>query len=159
MRSHRPLLLLLALLVGPLQVAQADPRRVDALVARMSEAEALQTAQLLGMCGGVYSAFTVFTQPRAPERSSEYKALGNGALTAGAYLLYREHRQRTGETRPVSDFMPPVREQADLAAEATLAALGAGDFDSPQEKLADCFKMAELQDFLVAAMKDEFSGR
>ena len=101
----------------------------------------------------------MFTEPRAPERSLEYKAMGNGALTAGAYLLYRKHRQRGGEARPVSEFMPPVREQANLSASETLAALAAGEFDVPQEKLADCFKMAELQDFLVAAMKDEFGRR
>lgn len=139
--------------------AQSAGQKVDALVARLSEAEAMQTAGLLGMCGGVYSAFAVFSETRMPERSREYKAMGNGALTAGAYLLYREHRRRTREVRPVSGFMPQVRAQAETAAAETLAAFGAEDFDTPQEKLASCFRMAELQDFLVAAMQDEFASR
>ncbi len=139
--------------------AQSAGQEVEALVGRLSEAEAVQTAELLGMCGGVYSAFAVFSETRMPERSREYKAMGNGALTAGAYLLYREHRHRTREVRPVSDFMPQVRGRAETAAAETLAAFSAEDFDTPQEKLSACFKMVELQDFLVAAMQDEFARR
>ncbi len=154
------LMLAVALALNPcVGGAQSAGKKVDALVGRLSEAEAAQTAGLLGMCGGVYSAFAVFSETRMPERSSEYKAMGNGALTAGAYLLYREHRHRTREVRPVSEFMPPVRAQAETAATETLAAFSAEDFDSPQEKLSACFKMAELQDFLVAAMQDEFNRR
>ena len=138
--------------------AQSAAQKADALVARLSEAEAMQTAGLLGMCGGVYSAFAVFSETRMPERSREYRAMGNGALTAGAYLLYREHRRRTREVRPVSGFMPPVRARAEIAAAEMLAAFGAEDFDSPLEKLASCVRLAELQDFLVAAMQDEFAS-
>jgi len=158
MRSAGLVLAVALALVPGVGRAQSAGQKVDALVARLSQAEAAQTAGLLGMCGGVYSAFAVFSETRMPERSQEYRAMGNGALTAGAYLLYREHRHRTREVRPVSEFMPPVRTQAETAAAGTLAAFSAEDFDTPQEKLASCFKMAELQDFLVSAMKDEFAS-
>lgn len=85
--------------------------------------------------------------------------MGNGALTAGAYLLYREHRRRAGEIRPVAEFMPPVSAQAEAAATETLAAFGRQDFDTAQEKLADCLKMTEMQDFLLAAMQEELGRR
>lgn len=155
LRSPRTPLALLALLASFAAAAQTGGSRLDALFERMTREEAEQTAQLFGHCGGVYAAFSVFTAQQAPERSREYKAMGNGALTAGAYLLYREYRARERRTRPVAEFMPPLRAEAEKSASGLLAAFADEDFDTAQEELASCFKMAEMQDFLVAAMKDE----
>lgn len=144
-------------LLAAAPMAQVGERDMDALVGRMSTDEAARVADLLGMCGGVYAAFSKFVEPQTPERALEYRELSNGALTAGAYLLYREHRRRTGEARPVREFMPRVAGRAEASAAQAFAAFAAEDFDAAQEMLADCVKMEEMRTFLVDAMSAEMA--
>jgi hypothetical protein len=138
--------------VGP---AQAADSKVDALVRRMTRDETLQMANLLCMCGGVYSAFSAFVIKQQPEHGQQYRELESEALMAGAYLLYREHLIRTAQVKPLKEFAPIVKGLAEASAAQARSAVETDDLDRAQEMLTDCAKLEELQAFLVQALQAE----
>ena len=156
---HRALLagcaLWLALAAGP-AVSQGD--QVDALVQRTGAEGAAELAGLLGECGGVYAAFERIATAQAPQLGEDYREMKNGALLAGAYLLYREHRLRMREDRPLEDFLAPVRSRAQAREAEVSAAFAAQQVDKAREMLPECARLEDLQSFLVQAWRKE-TGR
>lgn len=139
--------------------AQAAGNKVDALVKRMTPDETLQMADLLTLCGGVYAAFSEFSIQHQPELGQQYRELEREALLAGAYLLYREHRLRTGKTRPIQDFAPAVKARAQVSAAEARAAFAAQDLDKSQQLLTDCGQLEELQMFLAKSLQAEMPAK
>ena len=136
--------------------AQQDP--VDAMVKRTGAEGAAELAGLLGECGGVYAAYERIASAQAPQLGADYREMKNGALLAGAYLLYREHRLRMHDGRPLEDFLPPVRSRAQAREAEVTAAFTGQQLDQAREMLPECAKLEDLQSFLVQAWRRE-TGR
>jgi len=136
--------------------AQGDP--VDALARRTGPEGAAELAGLLGECGGVYAAFEKVAGDQAAQLREDYREMKNGALLAGAYLLYREHRLRMRDQRVLEDFLPPVQSRAKVREAEVSAAFAARELDKAREMLPECAKLEELQSFLVQAWRQE-TGR
>ena len=145
----------MALAAGP-AASQGDP--VDDLVRRTGAEGAAELAGLLGECGGVYAAFERIATAQAPQLGEDYREMKNGALLAGAYLLYREHRLRMREDRPLEDFLAPVRSRAQAREAEVSAAFAAQQMDKAREMLPECARLEDLQSFLVQAWRKE-TGR
>jgi hypothetical protein len=145
----------LALAAGP-AASQGDP--VDALVQRTGAEGAAELAGLLGECGGVYAAFERIAAAQAPQLGEDYREMKNGALLAGAYLLYREHRLRMREDRPLEEFLAPVRSRAQAREAEVNAAFAAQQMEKAREMLPECARLEDLQSFLVQAWRKE-TGR
>ena len=143
-----------ALAVWP---AQAAENKVDALVRRMTQDETREMANLLCMCGGVYAAFAASAPDQQPEARQQYRDLETEALMAGAYLLYREHRVRTGQAKPLGEFAPMVKGMAKPSVAQARAALESKDLDKAQELLVNCAQLEELQVFLSQALQAEMN--
>lgn len=139
--------------------AQAANNKVDALVQRMTPDETVQMADLLTLCGGVYAAFSEFTLKQQPELGQHYHELEKEALSAGAYLLYRDHRMRTGQTKPLKDFAPAVKDRAQVSAAEARTAFADQDLDKAQQLLTDCAQLEELQMFLAKALQAEMQSQ
>ena len=138
-------------------VAAADDP-VDALARRTGPDGAAELAGLLGECGGVYAAFEKIAGDQAPQLREDYREMKNGAILAGAYLLYREHRLRMQEPRPLEDFLPPVQSRARTREAEVSAAFAVRELDKARAMLPECAKLEDLQSFLVQAWRQE-TGR
>lgn len=136
--------------------AAADP--VADLARRTGPDGAAELAGLLGECGGVYAAFERISADQAPQLEQDYREMKNGALLAGAYLLYREHRLRMQDERVLEDFLPPVRSRAAARDAEVSAAFARNDLGSARAMLPECARLEALQSFLVQAWRDE-TGR
>jgi len=136
--------------------AQDDP--VDALARRTGPEGAAELAGLLGECGGVYAAFEKIAGDQAPQLREDYREMKNGAILGGAYLLYREHRLRMQEPRPLEDFLPPVQSRARTREAEVSAAFVTRELEKAREMLPECAKLEDLQSFLVQAWRQE-TGR
>lgn len=131
---------------------------VDALAKRTGADGAAELAGLLGECGGVYAAFERIAGDQAPQLREDYREMKNGAILAGAYLLYREHRLRMQDRRPLEDFLPPVQSRARTREAEVSAAFAARQLEKAREMLPECAKLEDLQSFLVQAWRQE-TGR
>jgi hypothetical protein len=138
--------------------AAAQEDAVDALARRTGPEGAAELAGLLGECGGVYAAYERIAAAQAPALEEDYREMKNGALLAGAYLLYREHRLRMNDGRPLEDFLAPVRSRAEVRDAEVTAAFASQQLDKAREMLPECGKLEELQSFLVQAWRKE-TGR
>jgi hypothetical protein len=138
--------------------AAAQDDAVDDLARRTGPEGAAELAGLLGECGGVYAAYERIAAAQAPELQEDYREMKNGALLAGAYLLYREHRLRMNDGRSLEDFLPPVRSRAEVRDAEVTAAFANQQLDKAREMLPECGKLEELQSFLVQAWRKE-TGR
>ncbi len=132
--------------------------QVDALARRVGPDGAAELAGLLGECGGVYAAYEGISAAQAPELGEDYREMKNGALLAGAYLLYREHRLRMRDGRPLEDFLAPVRSRAEAREAEVNAAFVSQQLDKARELLPECARLEDLQSFLVQAWRKE-TGR
>jgi len=148
-------LLALASLAWPGLAADSS---VDALARRTGPEGAAELAGLLGECGGVYAAYERISAQQAPQLEQDYREMKNGALLAGAYLLYREHRLRMKDDRPLEDFLPPVRSRATARDTEVSAAFARNDLAAARAMLPECARLEELQAFLVQAWREE-TGR
>jgi hypothetical protein len=148
-------MVLIALLAAPVV---ATGNSVDDMVRRTGPEGAAELAGLLGECGGVYAAYERISAAQAPELQEDYREMKNGALLAGAYLLYREHRLRVNDGRPLEDFLAPVRSRAETRDAEVTAAFANQQLDKAREMLPECGKLEELQSFLVQAWRKE-TGR
>lgn len=136
-------------------VARATDNPVDAVVKTMSHEDVQGVADSLGLCGGIYSAFAGFVASRAPALGKQYEQMRNGALLAGAYLLYREHRVRSGEVRPLREFLPQLEGREEVGETTTKAAFEAQDLRKPQQLLEYCHELDDLQTLLIKAARAE----
>jgi hypothetical protein len=148
--------LLCAVLAAAPAAALGDS--VDALARRTGPEGAAELAGLLGECGGVYAAYERIAASQAPALEEDYREMKNGALLAGAYLLYREHRLRMNDGRPLEDFLAPVRSRAEARDAEVTAAFASQQLDKAREMLPECAKLEDLQSFLVQAWRQE-TGR
>lgn len=138
--------------------AGAQDDRVDALARRTGPDGAAELAGLLGECGGVYAAFERIAGDQSPQLREDYREMKNGAILAGAYLLYREHRLRMPDQRPLDDFLPPVQTRARTREAEVTAAFAARQLEEAREMLPECARLEDLQSFLVQAWRQE-TGR
>jgi len=138
--------------------AAAQDDAVDDLARRTGPGGAAELAGLLGECGGVYAAYERIAAAQAPALQEDYREMKNGALLAGAYLLYREHRLRVNDGRPLEDFLAPVRSRAEVRDAEVTAAFANQQLDKAREMLPECGKLEDLQSFLVQAWRKE-TGR
>jgi hypothetical protein len=138
--------------------AAAQDDAVDDLARRTGPGGAAELAGLLGECGGVYAAYERIAAAQAPALQEDYREMKNGALLAGAYLLYREHRLRMNDGRPLEDFLAPVRSRAEVRDAEVTAAFANQQLDKAREMLPECGKLEDLQSFLVQAWRKE-TGR
>lgn len=143
---------MLAFANGP-AAAQGNP--VDAYVMRLTPEDTVQVVALLSDCGGIYAAFGDVAAVQAPDLADDYRDMQNGAMVAAAYLLYREHRLRTGTTRPFLDFVPAVKSRAEARAAQVKASFAANDLEGPKKQLGECAKLEDIQSMVVRSWREE----
>lgn len=105
-------------------------------------------------CSMYWDIYAELFRADQPATAKQMAELGNGAELAALYMLSLEHRERTGESRPLSSFNQYVASRRDVTKTTVEMFIEQGNSEAITKSMSECQAILEFQEQVIQQVRD-----